>query len=333
MKTSALRSAVRALLVVLSSLPALAQVSNFDTLNGYTAGVENRVAQARSSVLRLGPAESEPNLTVTGSYLSRNLDATGDSIERDTKGDREMVELNWKRGDWSGGFGLAADYTKSDYREINSPAPTPLNGKVRTKAFEGSAWVGVNMGAARLVVVGATGRSSNKGTRISDAGFSRANFDSRDHSLGLQLSYHMTPGENLAVQPFASISTATADADGFTEQGTAPDRRIVRGYSIRETFGAVGARFAGRQGTWNPALTVAWLNQFSDGNMTISSSAINGSNLGSGTVPSASKNLFFIGAGLSGTVAERWLLGLDLQYFIGGQEKQFGVNASLRRTF
>lgn len=333
MKTTTLRSAASLLFVVVASLPALAQVSNFDTLNGYTAGVENRVAQARSAMLRLGPADSQPNLTVTVSYLNRTLDATGDSIERDTKGDRGTVGYTWTRGDWSGGFGVATDFTKSDYREINSPAPKPLNGKVTTRALEGSAWVGVNFGAARVVVVGAVARSTNKGTRISDAGFSRADYDSRDRSLGLQVSYNMSPGENFSVQPFASISSATADADGFTEQGTAPDRRIVRDYSVRETFGALGARIAGTQGPWIPSVTVAWLNQFSDGNMRISSSAINGSNLGSGMVPGSAKNLFYLGAGLNGTVAERWLLGLDVQYFNGGEEKQFGLSVNLRRTF
>lgn len=333
MKTTTLRAAASLLLVAASALPAFSQVRNFDTLNGYTAGVENRVAQARGAMLRLGPAESEPNLSVTGSYVSRTLDATGDSIERDTKGDRFAAGYTWIKGDWSGGFGLATDYTKSDYREINSPAPTPLNGKVKTKAVEGSAWVGVNIGAIRMVLVGATAKSTNKGTRISDAGFSRANFDSRDNSLGVQLSYSMTPGENFAVQSFVSLSTATADADGFTEQGTAPDRRIVRDYSVRESFGAVGARIAGTQGTWKPSLTIAWLNQFSDGNMTISSSAINGSNLGSGMVPGSAKNLFYLGAGLNGTMAERWLLGLDVQYFNGGEEKQFGLSVNLRRTF
>lgn len=313
--------------------PVLAQVSNFDALNGYAAGVEARLAKARNSILRLGPADSASGLIVSAGYLDRQIDAASDSIERSTDGGGASVGYNWKNADWNFGVSFGADSTTSDYNEVNSPAPTPLHGSVEAKSVDGSVWAGVNFGQSRLTFFGSVGKTSNEGTRVSDAGSSFADYDSSDAAFGVQFSYNLSLSESVALQPFLGISTASADTDGFTERGTSPDRRILRDFKMRETRGAIGARIAGKQATWVPSATLAWLSRFSGGDTSISNSAINGSNLGIGLVPEASSGLFFIGAGISGALSDKLASTLEVQYFTGGDEQQLGLNASLRYSF
>ncbi|MBI2514479.1 MAG: autotransporter outer membrane beta-barrel domain-containing protein [Opitutae bacterium] len=328
LKTLASLSFVAAL-----STAAFAQVSNFDTLNGYASGVDVRLARARAEMLRAGRAEGESNLVVSADYINRKVDAAVDSIERSAHGESGRVGYNWRFNEWSVGAAIGYGNIRTDYNEINSPAPVPLHGYVTATSTEGIVWVGYKSGAWRFSAVGAVGTTKNKGRRTSDAGSSFADYDSSDSSFGLTLSREIPVSDALVVEPFVGLSFASSSTDGFTEQGTSPDRRIVRDFSMDENRGAIGVRVAGRQSDWTPFASVAWLSRFSGGDSNISNTASNGSNLGVGFVPAASKGLVFVGAGLSGKLDDNWNVAGTIEYFAGGDERAFGLSLTVGRKF
>jgi len=311
---------------------ALAQVSNFDTLNGYATAADSRLAQARYQVLRMGEFTGASNIVVSANYVSRDVDAAKDSIERKTRSENGLVGYTWKQADWYVGGGLGYDYTKSDYNEVRSPAPVPLHGNVYAKTTEFSAWAGVNTGWVQLAVSGSLGTTSNDGKRISDAGSSRADYDSKSSTFALRVSHNMS-FESVVLDPFVGVSFASTDVDGFSEVGIAPDRRILRDFDLKENRFAFGARISGKQGDWIPSFTAAYLTRMSGGESGISNTASNGSNLGVGVVPEASNGLFYVGAGLTGKIDEHWMVSGTVDYTAGGDESQLGLNIRISRSF
>lgn len=324
---------VGALFAAFACASAFAQVSNFDSLNGYAAGLETRLAGSRNLVLRMDNADFQSNVILAGSYLDRDIGAATDRLERSSNESSFMLGYNWAGNGWRAGAAIAADQTSSDYVEVNSPAPQPLRGSVDGDTFRGVFWVGTRLENFSINGVASFGNTSNDGVRRSDIGTSRADYDSDIASFGIRFAYHSSLGETVEFTPFAALNFASADADGFTEQGTSPDRRILRDFSMKDNRLIIGARFSGKESSWTPFGTIAWMNRISDSGSNISSSAINGSNLGSGFVPSASKNLFYFSAGMRGKLDENWVLDGALDYSTGDEEKQFGVALSVRRLF
>lgn len=320
-------------LLALSATGLSAQVSNFDSLNGYAAGVDTRLALSRSYLLRAPASGATTNLFVNGSYTSRDVDAAADSMERSTDAKSILVGYNWALSGWNFGVGIAAETTSSDYVEINSPAPQPLRGSVDGDSFKGMAWAGFKLGQIDVNIHTAAGSTSNDGVRRSDSGTSRAEFDSQDFSFGVRFSYAMSLSENVSTTPFLGLNFASADNDGFAEQGTAPDRRILRDFKMRDDRLAVGATFSGKSGDWIPSATVAWLHRISNDGTKVSIAASNGTSLGTGFSPSASDGVFLIGAGLTGKLADHWRFDGAVDYMSGGEESQFTLNLAVRREF
>lgn len=315
------------------STVGLAQVSNFDSLNGYVSGVDVRLAQARTEMLRASRAESESNLLVAGSYVDRKVDASLDSIERSSHGESGRVGYNWKVDTWSFGAALGYGTVRSDYNEINSPSPTPLHGYVDSDTTEGYVWAVYNASGWRVALEGSLGTTKNKARRTSDAGSSTAHYNSSDHAFGLSLSREFSISDGALLEPFVGLSFASASVDGFTEQGTAPDRRIVKDFSMDRNRGAAGVRIVGKSPTWRPYASVGWLTRFSGDSSDISSTAINGMNAGVGRVQAASKGLFYASTGISGKIDENWSSAGTIEYFTGGDERAVGLSLSIGRKF
>ncbi len=322
-----------ALLTVAISSGLPAQVSNFDTLNGYASGVETQVALSRHDLVGLDNSLiAATGIVASTGYLSREIDRGDDSFSREADGATGLIGYNWKKANWNFGIGVGGARIKTSYSEVNSPAPTPIHGTVEASTVQGRAWVGVEAGNFRMSVAGAIDNTSNDGTRVNDAGTSKANYDSEGGSFAVRISYEIPMNDAVSAQPFIGLSKATSDTDGFTEQGTAPDRRILQAFSVDESYGVAGVRVSGRQGNWIPHATVAWLEHLSGSDATIRSSAINGSNLGAGLSKSSSAGQFYFGAGISGTV-ERFRAGADLGYFTSDRENWFVLQVNAQYSF
>ena len=331
---STLTSSVAGLALILAgALSASAQVSNFDALNGYATGMETRMARLRDATLRSTAAESESAMTVSVGYLNRKLSAAKDSLERNAKGENGQFGVSWNKSDWELGLTIGTESITNDYNEVHSPSPTPLHGKVKATTTNVAVEGGFKAGSLRIIVSGSLAASTYSGTRISDAGSSHVDYKGDDHSLGLRIPYEIKVSEAYVFEPYAAVSLLKGSVDGFTEQGTAPDRRIVKSFTQDLTYGAIGLRFAGKQSEWTPSATVALFDRLSGGDTSINNSAINGANLGVGKVPQISSSQLYVGAGLEGKIADHWRLGFEAAYVSGGSEKEFTARLNLRRSF
>lgn len=333
MNPTLLKAGFGLVLITLSTAGAFAQVSNFDSLNGYAAGVDTRLALSRSMLLRGTPADASSNLFVTGTYLSRDVDAASDSMERSTDASSFTLGYNWKLPTWTVGVGVVSESTSSDYVELNSPAPQPLRGSVDGDSIKGVVWTGFKLGPVDVSLFGFSGTTDNDGIRRSDAGTSRATFGSRDLSVGFRLSYATQFGEAVNFEPFVGMNFSSAKNDGFAEQGTAPDRRILRDFTMRDDRFALGATVAGSGAGWVPSATIAWLQRTSESGTTIPNTASNGSNLGLGLAPAASRGLFYISAAFRGKLSDHWAMDGSVDFATGGDEQQVSLNLSVRRLF
>lgn len=310
-----------------------AQVSNFDSLNGYAAGIEARIASNRDALFRQPSVQELSGLRVTGSYADRSIEAANDRIERDTRARGATLGYGWDLGGWGFGLALGIESSSSDYVEVNSPAPVPLHGDVKADSTTGSLWVAGKLGAIDTYAAVGFGRSEHEGTRLSDIGSSRGAFDSDDVFFHLRFAYEHALSETISLQPFAGIALINADADGFTETGTAPDRRIVREFTARESVANFGLRLAGRQGNWTPSVSAAWFREVSGSETTLGISAINGTFLGNGVVPNTARSLFFASLRIDGRLDDDWNIGAELNHLSGGDERQWGLQVSISRRF
>ncbi len=315
------------------TVSSFAQVGNFDNLNGYASGLETRLATMRDPLVRVGPASDDNGVALSGNYLDRKIAAAFDRIERNTNGSGATLNYGWSEKIWNVGLAVSSDYTTSDYKELKSSAIIPLHGQVKSRTTSGLARAGTTQGAWNINVFAGTGSTNHDGTRISDAGSSSASFRSRDYTLGIQTSYDVALTDTVNLTPFGSLAHLTANADGFTEMGTAPDRRIISAFSSRESLGTVGARLVAKQGNWIPSLTIACMHEFSPRSIAMVNSAIDGSNLGSGFVPETATNLFLANVRVEGELAKNWFAGAQVQFLDGGDERQWTLHLTVRRTF
>lgn len=321
------------LVVVSACVPAFAQVSNFDSLNGYTAGLETRLAGARALVTQFSDSDFKSHLVLSSHYVDREIGAAADRLKRNGDETTFTAGYNWAANDLYLGAAIATVKTTSDYVELNSPAPKPLEGNVDGDTLRGVVWAGSRWGKVSLGAVASFSQTSNDGVRRSDIGTSRADYDSTSATFGVRLAYTTEMSESLQVTPFAALSFASADADGFTEQGTSADRRILRDFSLKDDRAIVGVRLSAKESQWTPFGTIAWFSRLSGSGSSVSSSASNGSNLGTGFVPASNKNLFYVGAGLRGKLNDQWVADASLDYSKGGEEKQVGFSLAIRRLF
>ena len=310
-----------------------AQINNFDSLNGYAAGVELRLNSEHQGFFEMRSPREGFSVGLEGSTLNRDVSPANDRLKRDNSVSYYGLNASWGNEMWNIGASLSQTDTSSDYLEINSPAPTPTSGKVDSDSLAGRLWFVYTSGDFNFQ--GSLTRSSTDytGSRRSDLGASTAKFDGTGSFGILKLSYDLSVSDKVAVTPFGGIIWASAEADGFTEQGTAADRRIVSRFSSDESNLAVGVRIGAKEGQWKPALTIGYLNELSSDPARISVKAINGFDLGVGTVPNASENLFYAGLQLVGEIDEDWSVRGSVDYFTGGDEQQTGFNIGIRRGF
>lgn len=333
MKTSFITRSLATLLAVTLATLTSAQIDNFDSLNGYAAGVELRLNSEHQGFYQLRSPQEGFTMGVEGNSTSRDVSPAEDRLERENDSNYYGLNVSWGTDSWNIGASLVRTDSSSDYLEINSPAPTPTSGQIDSETTAGQFWVLFTSG--EFTFSGGLTASSTEydGTRRSDLGASSASFDGSGTFGFVKMTYDVSVSNNMVLTPFGGIIWASADADGFTELGTAADRRIVGDFTSDETNLAVGLRLSAKEGQWKPSITVGWLNELSADPAKISIKAINGFDLGVGTVPNASDSLFYVGLGLEGQLDDSWSVRGSVDFFTGGDEEQTGFSLGIRREF
>lgn len=312
---------------------ASAQIENFDSLNGYGAGLELRLATSQTELVNLRSPHAGWTVGLDGQYYSRDVSPAADRLKRDNSAHAFGLTSSWGTATWSLGATIGTYDAQSDYVEVNSPAPTPTNGEIDTSATTGDIWLVGTFGKLTAdVSIGFSG-ANYKGTRRSDVGSSNAKFDGSGSTVALRFAYDYEVSSTVSLTPFVGIVWAKADADGFTEQGTAPDRRIVGDFSAKESDALFGLRLAGKSGAWRPALALGWFTELSSDPALLPIKAINGFDLGSGEIPNASKSLFYAGLQVDGQLDDNWSVRGAVNYFTGGDEEQTGFSLAITRGF
>ena len=272
-------------------------------------------------------------MAIEGYTTNRTVNPANDRLERENDSDYFGLNLTWGTDTWNIGASIGKINTSSDYLEINSPAPTPTSGLVNSDTVMGQVWLVFTSGDFKVTGSLTSSSTDYEGTRRSDLGSSSAKFGGSGAFGFVKIAYNFTVSEKIVLTPFGGVVWASADADGFTEQGTAADRRIVSDFSSDETNLALGLRLAPKEGQWKPTLTVGWLNELSSDPARISVKAINGFDLGVGAVPNASDGLFYAGLGLEGEFEDNWAVRGSVDFFTGGDEEQTGFSVGIRRGF
>ena len=333
MNSSFISRTFATLLAVALSSVASAQIDNFDSLNGYAAGLELRLNSEHQGFFELRTPKAGFAVGIEGSTINRDISPANDRLKRENQAQFYGLNASWGTETWNIGASIIQTDTSSDYLEINSPAPTPTSGTVDSDSLAGRVWLLYTSGDFSLTASLTSSSSDYTGSRRSDLGASSAKFDGSG-SFGLvKIAYDLSLSDKIAVTPFAGIIWAKAKADGFTEGGTAADRRIVGKFDTDESNAALGVRIGAKDGAWKPALTLGWLNELSSDAARISVKAINGFDLGVGSVPNASESMFYAGLQLQGDLDDNWSVRGSVDYFTGGDEQQTGFSLGIRRGF
>ena len=333
MKTSFITRSLATLLAVTLATLTFAQINNFDSLNGYAAGLELRLNSEHQNFYQLRSPRAGFAVGVEGNSTSREVAPASDRLERENDSNYYGLNASWGTDTWSIGAALVKIDASSDYLEINSPAPNPTSGKIDSDTIAGQFWALFTSGDFTFMGSLTASSTDYDGTRRSDLGASSANFDGSGSFGFAKVTYDFSVSDNMVLTPFGGIIWASAEADGFTELGTAADRRIVGNFSSDESNLAVGLRLAAKEGKWKPSVTIGWLNELSSDPARISIKAINGFDLGVGTVPNASDSLFYAGLGLEGDLDASWSVRGSVDFFTGGEEEQTGFTLGVRRSF
>lgn len=310
-----------------------AQINNFDSLNGYAAGLELRLSSRHADLTDLRSPRAGWTVSLDGDFTNRDIDPATDRLKRDNQSQQYALNLGWGTADWNIGATIGASNASSDYEEINSPAPVPTTGSVDTDGVSGRLWVVRKVGAATFDAALGTAETSYTGTRNSDVGSSTADFDGSDTFGYVRAAYDWAVSDNVLIVPFAGVVWVDSDADGFTEQGNAPDRRIVGDFSASESNAVFGAKFTTASGAWRPYATLGWFTELSSDAAVLSVKAINGFDLGAGTVPNASTSLFYGSVGFDGDLDDGWQVRGSVDFYTGGDEEQTGIRLSVGRSW
>ncbi|WP_221031121.1 autotransporter outer membrane beta-barrel domain-containing protein [Actomonas aquatica] len=331
--TRTLRILALGLTGLLMSGALRAQIDNFDSLNGYAAGLEMRLTNWHSDLSTLRSPAQGWTVSVDGEHFERDVDPATDRLKRDNSGQQFALNIGWGTTEWNAGVSVGMTDASSDYEEINSPAPVPTTGSVDTEGVSGRLWVVGKVGAVTIDAALGMAETSYDGIRNSDIGSSMAEFDGSDTFGYVRASYDWAVSDSIVIVPFAGLVWVDSDADGFTEQGTSPDRRIVGDFSTSESNAVFGATIMAAKGNWKPYLTLGYFTELSSDAAVLSVQAINGFDLGQGVVPNASESLFHASLGVDADLGEGWALRGSVDFYTGGDEEQTGLRLSVGRSF
>ena len=316
-----------------SPLTVLAQISNFDSLNGYSAGLENRLINTRDRMMDDIRVSDQTRYHFSYRYVDREIDPVTERIRREMDGSGARLGMDWSFGDWALGLDIDYDRVSTDYLELNSPSPIPTSGTIKSRGYQLAANLRGASGNFRYGVGAGWGKTDHDGTRQSDIGLSSADYDSDEYFGFIRVEYLFILTDGVVIAPFAGISSMRVKADGFEESGTAADRRIVSDFSTRETLGTIGIRYDGEWGRVRPSLTLAWIEALDSNDFELGISASNGTPLGVGIVEAPYSGLFHIGAGLRIDLGNDWSLTPSARYQTGGDESAWNVQVGIAYGF
>ncbi|GAB5562688.1 MAG: hypothetical protein SynsKO_43350 [Synoicihabitans sp.] len=312
---------------------AFAQINNFDSLNGYAAGSERRLSSRNSEFTNLRAPRAGFTIGVDTRYSDRSVDPARDRLRRNSDTQEFKVDASWGTESWAIGAVVGFTDAKSNYEEIDSPAPSPTTGTVDGNGTSARAFL---VGRSGLFTFeGSLGFAdvSYDGTRNSDIGSSVADYDGSDSFGFVRIAYDWTFNDSVLLKPFAGVVWVESDADGFTEMGTSPDRRIVGGFSTSETNAVIGTKITAQSGNWKPFLTLSWFNELSTDSAELSIRAINGFDLGTGVVPNSSTSLFHARLGVNGDLENGWKMDGSVEIYTGGDQEETGFRLAVSRSF
>ncbi|MCC5833390.1 MAG: autotransporter outer membrane beta-barrel domain-containing protein [Opitutales bacterium] len=318
---------------VLGALAADAQISNFDSLNGYTSGIENRLTLVRDRGLEPIRSVSESEFYFNLGYMDQKVDPVDERIRRDMSSSQAMIGYQWSQGTWAFGLNLNYDRTNTDYTELDSPSPTPTSGRVKGTGYQLALHTQSSVGVFHFGLEAGLGKADYDATRRSDAGSSTADFDSDGSFATLRLEYHLGFENGWTMIPFAAFTTARMKADGFAEAGGSPDRRVIQDFSIREHLGLFGVSFRADWGNVRPLFSVAWIERLSSDDFELTSTAPGGSNLASGTVQFPYSGLLAIQVAFDFDLSQNWQLTPEIRFLSGGDETSWRTGLGLRYHF
>lgn len=323
-----------AVFFILLCLPIVGrgQIQNFDSLNGYGAGPDNRLMVVRDRALDDLPATTDSSADLRLRYVTREVDPANERFERDTDG------MGARFGLFGGmdylRFGVDLDYKEltTDYLELDPPGPVGNQGRVETKGYQ----VGLNLlghfGEWRLGLQGGYGHADHDATRRSDAGTSMADYDSKEYFAVARVERVFTFESEVSLAPYVAFSTTRVQTDGFTESGSS-DSRIVEDFSMRESLGLAGLRVSRDWGNVHPALSVSWVRRLGGGSFEMVSTASDGMERRSGEVEAPYSDLLAVGVSVDFDLDRGWWLRPEAQYLAGGDVSQWTLGLGLGRSF
>lgn len=307
-----------------------AVIQNFDTLNGYAAGPDNRLLITRERVLQDLGASTDSGVSFRYRYLDREIDPSTERFRRETDGSGLRSAFFWGQGEW--GLGFEADYEDLDtrYLELNPPPGAQASrGAVDTEGYQFALNLLGQHEGWRFGVQAGFGYAEHDATRKSDAGISVTDYDSQEFFALVRVERVFRFDDGLALTPFAALSTTRVETDGFEESGS-PDRRIVEGFSFNEHLGLAGVRLSKNWGGATPALSVAWVQRLSSDSYDLASS-INGLEA-VGRVKSPYTGLLALGLSVEIPLAFDWWLRPEGRYLNGGDDEQWTFGVGVGRT-
>lgn len=316
-----------------SPLAGFGQIANFDSLNGYSAGMENRLVNTRDRMMDDVRVSDQTSYQFEYRYMDREIDPVTERIRREMDGSGARLGFDWGFDGWSLGLDVDYDRVSTDYLELNSPSPIPTSGTIKTRSYQLAANLSGAAGDFRYTVGAGWGKSDHDGTRQSDVGLSSASYDSDEYFGFVRAEYLFLLTDGVVIAPFVGLSSMRVKADGFEETGTAADRRIVSDFSTRESLGTIGIRIDGEWGRVRPSFTVAWIEALSSNDFEMAVQASNGTPLGVGVVQSPYSGLFHSSVGLRIDLDNGWSLNPSAHYQTGGDETAWNLRLGIAYGF
>lgn len=304
-------------------LVGVGNIQNFDSLNSYAAGPDNRLMVTRDRILTGLGDDVGTRASLGYRYLDREVDPTEERFLRQTDGSGVRVGFFGGLGGWS--LGLEFDYEDltTDYLELGPPAgASPSRGSINSKGYQVAlAFLGHHEGW-RLGLQGGYGHADHDATRLSDAGRSVAGYDSQEFFAMARIEHVFAFEDGVELVPFAALSTTRVKTDGFSERGS-PDSRVVEDFSLDEHLGVVGVRVGWTWPQLSPSVSVAWLRRLNGDSYNLVTSSLNGLDRGVGRVDSPYTSLLALGVSADFNLNNQWSLRPEVRYLRGGDDTQW----------
>lgn len=321
------------LFLVALPFSGMGQISNFDSLNGYSSGMENRMTIVRDRGLDFLSFSTATETSLKVRYVDHQVDPVDERILRESDGSGIRAGFQWGLGNWAVGLDLDYESVTTNYRELDSPSPTPSSGYLKGEGYQVAASAMMHLDAWRIGFEAGFGNADFDGIRQSDAGVSAADFDSDETFASARVAYFIDLDNQWIVIPFVAYATSRMKTDGFSETGTAPDRRIVESFRIREHLGILGVRFKADWGSVRPHFSVSWIERLSGDDFRIGSTASDGSNHGIGLVETPYSGMYAIQIGFDFDLGEGWVFHPEVRYLDGGDETNWSLRAGIAYRF